>query len=107
MGVVGLKIDFFDSEAQHITRYYEETLRDAAEFGLMINFHGSNKPTGLSRTYPNEVSREGVMGLEFGCSWADENTVTPASPASSRGMATTLRCLCRRTGVAAPPRRIR
>jgi alpha-glucosidase len=31
----------------------------------MVNFHGANKPTGESRTYPNEMTREAVRGLEF------------------------------------------
>lgn len=77
LGIAGLKIDFFDQESQVITRYYAETLRDAAEFGLMINFHGSNKPTGLNRTYPNEVSREAIKGLEYGCSDARQDVITP------------------------------
>lgn len=77
LGIAGLKIDFFDKESQTITRYYEETLKDAAEFGLLINFHGSNKPTGLSRTYPNELSREAILGLEYGCSNAEQDVITP------------------------------
>lgn len=77
LGIAGLKIDFFDTESQTITRYYEETLKDAAEFGLMINFHGSNKPTGLNRTYPNEVSREAIKGLEYGSTDVRQNVVTP------------------------------
>lgn len=76
-GIAGLKIDFFDKESQTITRYYEETLKDAAEFGLMINYHGSNKPTGLNRTYPNEVSRESIKGLEYGSTDVRQNVVTP------------------------------
>lgn len=77
LGVAGLKIDFFDAETQDVIKYYQETLEEAAEFGLLINFHGCNKPTGATRTYPNEVSREGILGLEYGSSWADQNTVTP------------------------------
>lgn len=77
MGIAGLKIDFFDSESQTVTKYYAEAIEDAAKYGLMINFHGSNKPTGLNRTFPNEVAREGIMGLEFGQSWADQDNVTP------------------------------
>jgi len=30
----------------------------------MVNFHGANKPAGESRTWPNEMTREGVRGLE-------------------------------------------
>ena len=30
----------------------------------MVNFHGANKPTGEPRTWPNELIREGVRGME-------------------------------------------
>lgn len=77
LGVAGLKIDFFDAETQDVVKYYKETLEEAAEFELIVNFHGCNKPTGLTRTYPNELSREAIIGLEYGSSWADQSTVTP------------------------------
>jgi alpha-glucosidase len=64
-GVVGIKIDFMDSEAKQMINFYEQALRDAAEFHLMINFHGANKPTGEARTWPNEMTREGIRGLEY------------------------------------------
>src|SRR5207253_110778 len=32
--------------------------------GLLVNFHGANKPTGGSRTWPNELTREAVAGME-------------------------------------------
>jgi alpha-glucosidase len=31
----------------------------------MLDFHGAFKPDGLRRTYPNVLTREGVMGLEY------------------------------------------
>jgi alpha-glucosidase len=43
---------------------------DAAEYKLMVNFHGANKPTGEPRTYPNEMTREGILGLEYN-KWSD------------------------------------
>jgi alpha-glucosidase len=64
-GVVGLKIDFFPPENQATMAYYEELRRDAAEHKLMVNFHGANKPTGRSRTWPNEMTREGIRGHEW------------------------------------------
>jgi alpha-glucosidase len=64
-GVAGVKIDFMDSESKERIDYYTHVLQDAAEYELMINFHGANKPTGESRTWPNEISREGIRGLEF------------------------------------------
>jgi alpha-glucosidase len=77
VGVVGLKIDFFDSESQEIIDFYQNALKDAAKYHLMINFHGSNKPTGESRTYPNEMTREAVRGLENRPPWALHNTILP------------------------------
>jgi alpha-glucosidase len=32
----------------------------------MVNFHGANKPTGEQRTWPNELTREAVRGMESG-----------------------------------------
>jgi len=64
-GAVGVKVDFMDSESQDRLAFYINTLKDAAKYKLMINFHGANKPTGESRTFPNEITREGLRGLEY------------------------------------------
>jgi alpha-glucosidase len=63
-GVVGVKVDFLDHEAKEVIDLYQAILKDAAEFQLMINFHGANKPAGEPRTWPNEMTREGIYGLE-------------------------------------------
>ena len=77
IGIAGLKIDFFDSEAQEIIDFYQDALKDAAECHLMMDFHGANKPTGESRTWPNELTREAVRGLENQPPWAPGNTTLP------------------------------
>jgi len=79
LGVVGLKVDFFDHEAKEVIDLYRDILRDAAEVELMVNFHGANKPTGEARTWPNEMTREGVRGLEHRRTeaWAVHNTTLP------------------------------
>ncbi len=64
-GAVGVKIDFMDNESKAMIDFYEAALQDAAKYKLMVNFHGANKPTGESRTYPNEMTREGIRGLEY------------------------------------------
>ena len=64
LGVAGAKIDFFDSEAKEVIDLYEDILKDAAKYHVMCDFHGANKPTGLARTYPNEMIREAVKGME-------------------------------------------
>lgn len=63
-GVAGAKIDFFDHEAKEIVDLYETLLRQAAEHHVMLVFHGANKPTGRARTWPNEMVREAVRGME-------------------------------------------
>ena len=64
VGAAGVKLDFFDHEAKEIIDLYYLLLREAGERKLMVNFHGANKPTGESRTWPNEMIREGVRGME-------------------------------------------
>jgi alpha-glucosidase len=64
LGIAGLKIDFFDHEAREVIDLYDAILRETAALHLLVDFHGSNKPTGLSRTWPNEMTREAVRGME-------------------------------------------
>ncbi|HEU5235648.1 MAG TPA: glycoside hydrolase family 97 catalytic domain-containing protein, partial [Pyrinomonadaceae bacterium] len=65
MGVAGAKIDFFDHEAKEVIDLYQELLRSSARHKIMVEFHGANKPAGESRTWPNEMTREAVRGLEY------------------------------------------
>ena len=64
LGVTGAKLDFFDHEAKEIIDLYEALLRKAAEYQILLVFHGSNKPTGRERTWPHELVRESVRGME-------------------------------------------
>jgi alpha-glucosidase len=64
LGVVGAKIDFFDHEHKEVIDLYEACRADAARHHVLVNFHGSNKPTGEARTWPNEITREAVKGME-------------------------------------------
>lgn len=66
-GVVGVKIDFFDSEAKEVIDLYQTILKETAEHHLLVDFHGANKPTGEQRTWPNELTREAVEGMEYCC----------------------------------------
>lgn len=63
-GVSGAKIDFFDHEAKEVIDLYQAILRESAQNHIMVDFHGANKPTGQSRTWPNEMTREAVKGME-------------------------------------------
>jgi alpha-glucosidase len=62
--VAGAKIDFFDNEHKEIIDLYQALLQEAAKYHLVVNFHGSDKPTGRMRTWPNEITREAVRGME-------------------------------------------
>jgi alpha-glucosidase len=56
---------------QWMVNYYERIAREAAKRHLLVDFHGSYKPTGLDRAYPNVLTREGVKGLE-NYKWSDQ-----------------------------------
>jgi len=64
-GAAGLKIDFIPGESKKTINWYEDTLKDLAEFQLLANFHGCNKPTGRQRSWPHELTREGIRGHEY------------------------------------------
>ena len=64
MGVKGFKIDFMDYDDQLMVQFYRRAAETAAKYGMMCDFHGAYKPTGLNRTYPNVINFEGVYGLE-------------------------------------------
>lgn len=65
VGAVGIKIDFIPAATDQIMQWYMGTMQDCAELKLLLNFHGSVKPTGLTRTYPNDITREAVRGNEY------------------------------------------
>jgi alpha-glucosidase len=64
-GIAGLKIDFIDRDDQFAVKWYDDIARIAAENHLLIDFHGAFKPTGLGRTWPNQITREGIQGNEY------------------------------------------
>jgi len=64
-GVAGVKIDFMNRDDQWMVGFYHRVVESAAAHHLMIDFHGAYKPDGLRRTYPNLITREGVMGKEY------------------------------------------
>ena len=69
-GAAGIKVDFMQRDDQAMVNYYWKVAKQAAKHHLLVNFHGSYKPAGLRRAYPNVITREGVRGLEHN-KWAD------------------------------------
>jgi alpha-glucosidase len=64
-GVAGVKIDFMNRDDQSMVDFYHRMAKTAADHRLMVDFHGAYKPDGMSRTWPNVITREAVMGLEY------------------------------------------
>lgn len=86
-GIKGMMVDFLNRDDQEMVNIQEEILKKAAEHKLFIQFHGAYKPTGLSRTYPNEFTREGTLNYEND-KWG--NVITPDDDISipfTRGLA--------------------
>jgi len=64
MGIKGFKIDFMDRDDQPMTAFNYRAAATAAKYHLVLDLHGSHKPAGINRTYPNVLNCEGVYGLE-------------------------------------------
>lgn len=63
-GAVVAKIDSLDHDPKEVVDRYPTLLRESAECPIKLDFHGSKKPTGEPRTWPNALGREGVCCLE-------------------------------------------
>ncbi|MDH6310445.1 alpha-glucosidase [Dysgonomonas sp. PFB1-18] len=64
MGIKGFKVDFMDRDDQPMVDFHRRAAEIGAKYKMLMDFHGSYKPTGLQRTYPNVINFEGVNGLE-------------------------------------------
>jgi len=63
-GIKGMMVDFMNRDDQEMVNIQTEILQKAAQHHLHIQFHGAYKPTGINRTYPNELTREGTLNYE-------------------------------------------
>jgi alpha-glucosidase len=72
-GIAGVKIDFMDRDDQQMVNWYRLVAESAAQHHLLLDFHGAFKPDGLRRTWPNVLTREGVMGKEY-LKWSARTT---------------------------------
>jgi len=64
-GVEGVMLDFMDRDDQEMNRFLRRAVKLAAENRLTVTLNGVAKPTGLERTYPNLLTHEGVLNLEY------------------------------------------
>ena len=60
-------------DGQFATGHFIRVLEEAAKRRISINTHEPVKDTGLRRTYPNWISREGARGQEYNAAWAPPN----------------------------------
>lgn len=75
-GVKGVKFGFVNVGSQYYTKWLYDTVELAAKHKLMVDIHDEHRPTGLSRTYPNLMTQEGIAGNET-MPTPDHNTVLP------------------------------
>lgn len=74
-GIKGIKTDFMNRDDQLMVEFYEAVAKKAAEKKMVVNFHGAYKPCGLSRKYPNVLTREALIEFEqSGVSYHDNPT---------------------------------
>lgn len=64
-GVEGVMLDFMNRDDQEMVNVLQDVLELAAANHLTVTLHGASKPTGLERTYPNLLSSEAVLNLEY------------------------------------------
>lgn len=80
-GIEGVMLDFMNRDDQEMQSFLRQVIIKAAENHLTVTFHGVSKPTGLERTFPNLLTSESVLNLEYdkwdplGCSPAHQLTV--------------------------------
>ncbi len=64
-GIKGIKMDFMNRDDQPMVEFYEKVAGKAAEEKMIVDFHGAYKPCGLSRKFPNVLTREALIEFEY------------------------------------------
>jgi alpha-glucosidase len=72
-GVDFIMTDFIDRDDQPMVNFHHRIAEACARRKIMVMFHGSFKPAGFERTWPNAVTREGVLGSEYNA-WSEKAT---------------------------------
>jgi alpha-glucosidase len=72
-GVDFIMTDFMDRDDQKMVNFYYRIAKACADHKIMIMFHGAYPPKGFNRTFPNAITREGVLGSEYNI-WSDRAT---------------------------------
>lgn len=75
-GVRGIKFGFVHVGSHRWTTWMHDAVRKCAEYNLLIDIHDEYRPTGFSRTWPNLMTQEGILGNEE-MPDANHNTILP------------------------------
>lgn len=59
--------------SQYGVRHYQRVVETAARYQIMIDAHEPIKETGIRRTWPNMMTREGARGMEWNA-WSEGNS---------------------------------
>ena len=59
--------------SQRAVQHYQKVVEAAAEHQIMLDVHEPIKETGIRRTWPNMMTREGAKGMEWNA-WSKGNT---------------------------------
>ncbi len=71
-GYAGGLPDGHSHHGQHNVRHYRKVVETAARHHITLDVHEPIKPTGIRRTYPNMMTREGARGMEWNA-WSEGN----------------------------------
>jgi len=71
-GYAGWLLDGHYHHSQYGVRHYAKVAREAAQRQIMVDAHEPIKETGLRRTWPNFMTREGARGMEWNA-WSAGN----------------------------------
>ena len=63
-GINGIKFGFVKYGPQQCMKWLIEAVKKCAEYEIMVDIHDAYRPSGLSRTYPNLLTQEGIRGNE-------------------------------------------
>lgn len=72
-GVDFIMTDFMDRDDQPMVNFYYRVAEACARHKIMVMYHGAFKPAGFERTFPNAITREGVLGSEYNI-WSEKAT---------------------------------
>lgn len=72
LGAKGFKVDFMDRGDAEVATFLEDFARACANHHMLVDYHGTYRPNGLHRRYPNVINYEGVHGLE-NMKWAGKD----------------------------------